>query len=166
MMTRILLQLLAVAFFAAQSSGADTHEFFYEVRVAKSLTLDASTAIELVTDQGSSGTRLKFMKQREEDGFNVYAQSTLLHRGQRRRALVVDLDNGTKPSQVFVLTIPRTPTPSDWSKWRSPDYIEKSDASWSFMHDLKKHDRSTNVPPDSLEIRYRITEWSMAPKPR
>lgn len=156
---RMLFQFIAIALFAARAFAADTHQLFYEVRAPKNLKLDGLTAIDLVTDSSMSGTRLKFMKLREEDGFNVYAHSCLLHRGERRRAMVVRPDRGPEPSQVFVLTIPRAVKPADWSKWQRPDYIEKSDASWTFMHDLKKHDRSTNIPPSCLEIRYRITEW-------
>ena len=132
---------------------------FYEIRAPKSLKLDGLTKFDLVTDQSMCGTRLRLTKQREEDGFTIYADSCLLHCGAHRHAMVVSADTGSAPSQVFVLTIPRTPKPADWSKWQRPDYVEKSDASWSFMHDLKKHDRSTNIPPDCLEIRYRITEW-------
>jgi hypothetical protein len=159
MNTRPLLHLVAIVSLAASVIAADTHKLSYEIRAPKSIKLDGLTAFDVVTDQGISGTRLRLTKHREEDGFNVYADSCLLDHAERRRAIVVRSDSGPEPNQVFVLTIPRTPKPADWSKWQGPDYVEKSDAAWSFMHDLKKHDRSTNIPPNCLEVRYKVTEW-------
>ena len=147
-------------FFAAQAMAADTHELFYELRVRKSLKLDGLTKFDMVTDHSASGTRLRGTKQREEGEFIVYSHSCLVEAGERRRAMIVAPDSGS-PSQVFRLTVPRRPKPTDWTKWQRPDYIEKSDAFLTFMHDLKKHDRSTNLPPDCLELRYRVAEWRL-----
>jgi hypothetical protein len=139
--------------------AADMHELWYEVRVPKGVKVDGLTAVDVVTDQGMSGTRVRLMKHREEEGFNVYATSSLMEPGERRHAIVIQPDSGPKPEQVFVLSIPKTPKPADWSKWQPPSYIESENAAWSFMHGLKGQNRSTNIPADSFEVRYRIAEW-------
>jgi hypothetical protein len=54
------------------------------------------------------------------------------------------------------LPLPEQPKPTGWTAWKKPDYLEKSDAMWTFMHDLKEHDRSTNIPADCFELRYKI----------
>ena len=47
--------------------------------------------------------------------------------------------------------------PSGWSQWQKPDYIENSKyVSSNFMDDVKSPDRSTNIPPDCFEVRYKI----------
>lgn len=157
MSIRIFWYLLAVTLIVTPLVAAETHEFFYEVRAPKTAKLPDGH-LELVTDQGSTGTRLHLAKKREEDAFVVYSDTCLLDPSEKRRA-VMFRPVTSDPAQVFVLTIPRAPKPADWSQWRRPDYVEKSDASWTFMHDLKQHQRSTNLPPDCLEMRYRITDW-------
>jgi hypothetical protein len=159
MITRIFIQSLAIVLFTLHAAAGDPHMLFYELRGPKSLKLDGLTKFDMVTDHSASGTRLRLTKQREEGEFIVYSVSCLLEPGERRRAIIVSPDSGVDPSQVFRLTIPRTPKKADWTKWQRPDYVEKSDAFWTFMHDLKKHDRSTNLPPTCLELRYRVAEW-------
>src|SRR5687768_11241327 len=151
MTARSILHLLAALFVAPSVIGADTYQLLYEIRAPKNVKLDGLTAFDLVTDRGVSGTRLRLTKHREENGFNIYAESSLIERGERRRAIVVRPDSAPETNQVFVLPIPPNPNSVDWSKWKRPDYVETSDATWSFMHDLKKHDRSTNIPANSLE---------------
>ena len=155
---RIFLRLLVVILIATPLIAAERHQLFYEIRAPKTAKLADDTHLELVTDQGSCGTRLHLAKKREEDGFVIYSESCLLHPGERRRAVIFRPVRAAL-AQVFVLTIPRTPKPADWIGWKRPNYVEKSDASWTFMHDLKQHERSTNLPPDCLEMRYRITDW-------
>src|SRR5262249_3934143 len=121
MTTRTLLPLLGIALFAASAIAADTHELFYEIRAPKSVKLDELTAFDVVTDQGSESTRLRLTKHREEEGFNVYADSCLLFSGERRRAVIVRPYSGPEPHQVFVLTIPRAPKPADWGPWKRPN---------------------------------------------
>ena len=155
--TMKLPYLIPIALFALGTSFAlasDAHKFFYELRAPKTLKFDPKTSFDLVTDEDASGTRLRLTQRREEGNFVVFADSCLLFDGNKRRAMIVKTDG--EPSQVFRLTIPRSPEPVDWTKWQRPDYIEKTDAAWTFMHDAKKHDRSTNVPPNSFELRFKV----------
>ncbi len=154
-----LKPLIHIALLALCTSAAladDTAKFLYELRAPKTLKFDPLTSFELVTEEDASGTRLRLTKRREEGDFVVFADSCLIFEGHTRRAMIVTVAG--QPSQVFRLTIPSTPKPADWTKWQRPDYTEKSDAMWTFMHDLKKHDRSTNVPPNAFELRFKITE--------
>jgi hypothetical protein len=139
----------------ASDKPSKSYNFVYELRAPKILKLDPLMSIDLVTEQGSSGTRLKFMKQREDGDFIILRESTLIF-SEERRALVLKPEN--EADQVFRLSIPSKPKPQDWSNWKRPDYIEKTDASWTFMHDLKKHDRSNKIPTNCFELRYKIEE--------
>ena len=157
MKLRYLIHIPLIALCTSAALAADTFKLFYELRAPKTLKFDPMTSFDVVTEDSASGTRLRLTKRREEGDFVVFAESCLIFDGQNRRAMVAQI--ARQPSQVFRLTIPSTPKPVDWTKWQRPDYIEKTDAMWTFMHDLKKHDRSTNVPPGSFELRFRITEW-------
>jgi len=161
----ITTTLLGLAIFAiamlvlcvSTATARDAFEFFYELRVPKTAKFEPNTSFDLVTDSGASGTRLHLTTRREEGDSVIFADSSLVFADDKRRAMVIRTDG--QPSQVFRLALPRSPKPADWTKWQRPDYTEKSDAWWTFMHDSKKHDRSTNVPPDSFELRFKITEW-------
>jgi hypothetical protein len=156
MKLRFIIHIALLALGTSAALAGDTFKLFYELRAPKTLKFDPLTSFDVITEEDASGTRLRLTKRSEEGGFVVFADSCLIFDGHKRRAMVVKIDG--QPSQVFRLTIPGTPKPADWTKWQRPDYLEKTDAMWTFMHDLKKHDRSTNVPPDSFELRFRITE--------
>ena len=136
--------------------AGDGYKFSYELRVPKNAKFEPLTRFDLVTDSGSSGTRLHLTKRREEGEWVIFADSELVFEDEKRRAMIVSTDG--QASQVFRLTLPSRLKPVDWTKWQRPDYTEKTDAGWTFMHDSKKHDRSTNSPPGSFELRFKITE--------
>jgi len=156
MKLRYLIHITLLALCTSAALAGDTFNLFYELRAPKTLKFDPLTNFDVVTEDSASGTRLRLTKRSEEGDFVVFADSCLIFDGHKRRAMVVNIAG--QPSQVFRLTIASTPKPVDWTKWQRPDYTEKTDAMWTFMHDLKKHDRSTNVPPDSFELRFRISE--------
>jgi len=156
MRCRVSLCLLLWLCISTAFAG-DTYEFFYELRVPKTVKIDASTRFYLATDSGCSKFGALGRKPREEGEFVIFAESGLLFDHDRRRAVIVGTDG--QPSQVFRLKMPRRPKPADWTGWQRPDYVEKTDAAWTFMHNLKEHDRSTNVPPNSFELRFKLAEW-------
>ena len=156
-MKRCFILCLVFVLCVSATPARDAFELFYELRVPKTAKFEPLTRFDVVTESGSSGTRLRLTKRRDEGDLVVFAESCLVFDGDKRRAMVVKTDG--QPAQVFRLAIPRRPKPADWTMWRRPDYTERTDAWWTFMHDLKKHDRSTNVPPDSFELRFKITEW-------
>src|SRR5436190_14490323 len=149
MKLRYIIHIALLALCTSAALAGDTFKLFYEFRAPKTLKVDPLTSFDVVSENTASGTRLRHTKRGEEGDLVVYSDSCLIFDGHKRRAMVAK--NPGQPSQVFRLTIPGTPKPVDWTKWRRPDYTEKTDALWTFMHDLKKHDRSTNVPPDSFE---------------
>lgn len=151
------IRFALIALWVSGALAGDTHELFYELRAPKNLKFDPLTSFDVVTDDSASGTRLRLTKRRDEGDFVVFADSCLISDGSKRTAMVVATDG--QPSQVFRLAIPPKPKPVDWTKWQRPDYTEKSNAMWTFMHAAKKHDRSTNVPPDCFELRFKIAEW-------
>jgi hypothetical protein len=129
------------------------YEFTYELRVPTNVFVEPLTKISVVTEQHMSGTNARLTKQRREGIHLVLQGSTLLY-AEKRRAVVVQPEK--QSAQVFTLVLPTELTPADWSNWRKPDYVELSDAHWTFMHDIKDAKRSTNVPPGSFEMRYKI----------
>ncbi len=160
---RLLILLAAFVLSVSSLKALDSYTFDYELRVAKALKPDPLIAIDVVTNQGSSGTRLKFTKQREDGDYLVFSADTLLFGGETRRALVITIDG--QPSQVFLLTFASVPKSADWTKWLRPDYTEKTDAAWTFMNGLKNFDRSTEVPKDAFELRYKITNSNPSGSP-
>jgi hypothetical protein len=137
--------------------AGDAHKFFYELRAPKTSKFDPLTRVDLVADQSAVGTLLRLTKRREDGNFIIFYDSCLIFNGEERRAMVVTTKG--QPSQVFRLTIPSSAKPAGWSKWQRPDYTENSDVIWTFVHDTKDHDRSTNIPPNCFEFRFRITEY-------
>ena len=59
-------------------------------------------------------------------------------------------------TQVFPLSTPAVPIPSDWSKWQKPDRVEQGPASWNFIYNQKPLNRTTKAPPDAFELRYKV----------
>ena len=129
-------------------------EITFEVRCPATVEITAETRFQFVTD-GSIGSLMPSAERRQEN-YIEFTVSDLAFRGERRRAFIVAA-NG-KSSQVFPLSVPTTPQARDWTIWRRPAYTETSDAAWTFMHDLKDHSRSTNVPANCFELRYRVAE--------
>jgi hypothetical protein len=141
-------------------AGGDTYFFYYELRAPKSLKFEGLTRFDVVSENSSESFQLWSITNefycRVDGDFVVFTNSAIISSGEKRRGLVVTTDG--KPMQVFRLTIPRNPKPIDWTKWQRPDYTETTDAVWTFMHDLKGNDRSTNIPPDSFELRFKIAK--------
>lgn len=129
-------------------------QLLYEVRGPKSQKFDPLTKFDVVTDRSASGTRLQFAKRSEEGGYVVFAKSTLVFSGEKRRALVIGTESGS--TVIFLLKVPSDPKIGDWSEWQKPDYLGDEDAVWAFMHDQKKAVRSKAIPADCFEIRYRV----------
>jgi hypothetical protein len=152
--------LVITTFFAFAAMASDTHEFFYELRAPKTLKLGPKTRFELVSDLSAGGQILSITEHRGEGGFVIYSpEDQLIFSREQRRAVVVTIDG--QPAQVFKLTIPRNPKPADWSQWQRPDYVETTDAMWSFMHKEEPHNRSANVPTDCFAMRYKINDWEL-----
>jgi hypothetical protein len=134
--------------------GADQHQIIFELRLPKSIKPAPLTSFDLVTEDGLEGTRLRLTKQREEPGFNIFQESFLIF-VSKRNAMVVRPDN-SKQSQVFVMSLPKPVKPIEWTEWKKPSYIDVGNATWDFMHGLKSDTRSTNIPPNCFEFRYKI----------
>ena len=147
------IHVLVLSLFAFAARGEEEHTFVFELRVPKGATNDPSMSVELATEEGSSATDLVDTKQREEEGFRVFQHSFLLFEN-KRRALIV----GPQPCQVFQLSIPEHPKPKDWTEWRRPDYLAKGDAGWDFIYNQNKQSRSTNLPANCFQVRYKIEQ--------
>jgi hypothetical protein len=145
--------LKAMAELKESSEPRQSHHLTFELRAPKKLEFDPDTKIELVTDESASSTPLNRIKKRMETEYIVLNDSWLISPASRY-ALMVKPKSGR--ASVFKLPLPEQPKPTEWTAWKKPDYLEKSDAMWTFMHDLKEHDRSTSIPADCFELRYKI----------
>jgi hypothetical protein len=150
-LTTIFSAIISTAF------AADKITLHLEVRFPKSAQFDTNANLEFVTDTTAEDDLLIRKKQQDDDSFRIFQQSFNLLARERRRAIVIYTHTLPKnqPEQVFLLSISRKPKPIDWTNWRRADYIE-TNAGWNFIREYKSADRSTNVPPNSFELRYRI----------
>jgi hypothetical protein len=125
------------------------------------MNLDPMTRVDVVTEHGFSSTPVQFMTRQQVSGFTVVGDSALIFEGERRRAVIVTFADG-RPSQVFRLPVSSTPKPADWTTWQMPDYVEtidaKLDARLTFMYGRPSARRSTELPRDCFQLRYRITK--------
>ena len=148
-----------VAFFGLSLSvfAADAIKLQVEVRFSKSLPFDTNADLNFVTDTTSEGGLLLRIKDNGDDNFRVFQKSFNLRARERRRAIVIYSHSlqRNKPDQVFLLSLPRKPKAMDWTNWRRPDYGE-TNADWNFIRGYKSTNRSTNAPPNSFELRYRV----------
>ena len=157
--TTFCLATVLCLFSGCLSQTVITHEVFYEVRAAKRAHFQGLTRIIDVDEVFMVSTGFSTNRWRQEDGFTVYADSVSLGAHRRlRRAVIFGSEDESKLSQVFVLPIPPKPKAAGWSDWRRPDYLEGRSASGTFMDGTTHYSRTTNIPPDCLEFRYRVVE--------
>ena len=147
------------AFFALSLTvfAADEVKLQVEVRYSKSVLFDTNTDLEFVTDTTSEGGLLRRTKENGDDNFRVFQKSFNLLARERRRSIIIYTHSLQKnqPDQVFLLSMPRKPKAMDWTNWRHPDYVE-TNADWNFIRGYKSANRSTTIPPNSFELRYRV----------
>jgi hypothetical protein len=140
----------------AESGAADhhrgKHNLQVELRILKTVPFDDQRKLEFVTNEGINGSPLKSLSPREEQNHIIFSTSFLSF-GESRHAVMVR-PFSTAPTQVFPL--PLTVKAADWSSWTKPEYLENSDASWTFMQNLKNAERFTDLPPNCFELRYKV----------
>ena len=150
------LWLILVPGCAGIANGSDVvYPFTFEVRIPKTAKPDLkSTQVSLVAAHGEDATFLWACKQREAGGFLIFQRDFLVFSEDKpQRGLIVH----AAPKQIFRLSIPQTPKPTDWSQWQRPSYSQSGDAGWTFfVPDSKTTNRSTNIPPVCFEVRYKI----------
>lgn len=150
-----------VVFIFTSTMFAGDNKILFEIRTAK--TVDFSrAAFEFVGERRAQGRPLATAALRQEGTNNVFQESivlTTLYR-ERRFAVIISPDgDGKGVAQVFRLPIHQNSKPSDWSQWQRPHYLENSrDAISNFMDDRISPERSTNIPPDFFEVRYKIED--------
>src|ERR1035441_10376065 len=148
-----------VVFFALSLTvfAADEIKLQVEVRYSKSAPFDTNTDLEFVTDTTSEGGLLHQAKENDDDDFRIFQNSFNLLARERRRSIIIYTHSLPKnqPDQVFLLSMPRKPKAMDWTIWRHPDYVA-TNADWNFIRGYKSANRSTNIPANSFELRYRV----------
>jgi formylglycine-generating enzyme required for sulfatase activity len=131
----------------------------FQLRIPQAQNFSPETDIEFVTEGGAQGCLLRHLKTKTEGNYRVFDQQWLIHERDRRRAIMVGAppwDEKLHITQVFRLSIPAVPVPSNWSKWQKPDCIEPGHAGWNFIYNQKPVDQSTKIPSDAFELRYKV----------
>ncbi len=135
-----------------------------EVRIQKSVNPDPKTTrfslVSASTEDGHYLWGYNQKEQKEEDGFLIFQPDQFVLTSERdgNRAVVIQDQSYSKPAQVFRLSLPGSPKPKDWSPWQRPDFLARGDVGWSLIYKQKITGFSTNVPPDSFELRYKIVK--------
>jgi len=163
-LTWICLALACSGCVGISDASDAAYPFIFEVRIPKGALTDLKTEISLVTHDGEDRTILSACKRSEEGAFFVFQRDFLIFTEDKpQRGFIVTLFPAPADAlqrtraQVFRLSIPKTPKPSDWSQWQRPNYVEIGDAGRTFSYpDSKVAGRSTNVPPVCFEMRYKI----------
>ncbi len=153
---RVLLIVVCLLVSGCVTRFKEPLRLVFEFRAPKVLHFDPLTKFDLSTDQSASGTRLRFTERAEDGDYAIFRSSFLVFEHEHRRALIVSFVD-ERPSQVFVLPLPRKPQVTGWIGWVRPSYSDDSSAVWAFMHGEKKRGL-TSTPPDSFELRYRVEE--------
>ena len=153
LLTTVFLTFVLTAF------AADKMILQIEIRSPKSLEFDANTDLEFVTDKTAKGDFLSQIKQQDDDEYRYFQQSYRLSAKELRRAIIIFTHSAPKnqPQQVFLLPIPAKAKSADWTNWRYANYLETNAVSNFILNfDYMPPDRSTNIPPNYYELRYKI----------
>jgi hypothetical protein len=111
------------------------------------------SGLNYATDFKIAGTPLSLTKQREDGEFKIFQQSYDLLSKDHRRAIIVEPWN--QADQIFLLPISHKSKQMDWTNWQRPNYVETNAVS-NFRFNYIPPDRSTNIPPNSFELRYKV----------
>ncbi|HZM02083.1 MAG TPA: hypothetical protein VFC44_03580 [Candidatus Saccharimonadales bacterium] len=150
-----------VLFFLTSTMFAADKQVIFEIRASQTVDFSKGT-FEFVAEHSSEGGPLKLAVLRKEGTTNILQETVVPSTvyKEHRYAVIISPEGGRKGvSQVFRLPMRQNSKPSGWSQWQKPDYIENSKyVSSNFMDDVKSPDRSTNIPPDCFEVRYKIED--------
>ena len=138
------------------------------VQVARPKTIEFQLKLP-VTESVAPGLRMAFHHQ-HSIGFerlpaastNQDAHSYLFQKAfdlditDPPKGLVVYRNRGSN-DQVFLLWIPINSKAGDWTNWRYPNYAE-TNASSNLSNDYVPPERTTNIPPNSFQMRYRLVD--------
>jgi hypothetical protein len=146
---------------AKPSSKRPVTMLISQLRIATTQEFSLDSRVEFVTMDHATAVDLRELQVKHEGDTLIFEQQWLIFDMQRpRRAILVapPPPKGEKLSttQVFRLSIPALPVPCDWSKWQKPDSLEQGPASWNFMSNQKPLNRTTKIPPDAFELRYKV----------
>ncbi|HEY5296758.1 MAG TPA: hypothetical protein VIK59_02435 [Verrucomicrobiae bacterium] len=159
MKPKSILLITAFLAFALTAFAAEKMILDIEIRSPKSVGFDTNTDLEFVTDKTAKGDFLSQIKQQDDDKYRYFQQSYPLSAKERRRAIIIYTHSSPKnqPQQVFLLPIPAKAKSADWTNWRYANYLEANAVSNFILNfDYMPPDRSTNIPPNSFELRYKI----------
>ena len=153
----ISLVVLLVSCFAA-FAAPEAYTLTFELRISQTSNLSVTnTRVSLVAGDGEDSTFLWACKQTNDADHLVFQRHFLIFQDDSpKRGLIIQAL--PEPAQVFRLAFERKLKPTDWTPWQGPSYLEKGDAGATFfLPDNRAKNRSTHVPPNCFELRYKIS---------
>jgi len=155
---KILSPTVAILFLASTMFGADK-KVLIEIRASQTVDF-THCSYDFVGERTAQGGPLKLAVLRKEGTTNVFQETvdlSTVYKEHRYAVIITPAGSLNDVSQVFRLAMRQDSKPSGWTQWQRPNYVENSrDATSNFMDDQKSPDRSTNTPPNSFEVRYKI----------
>lgn len=125
-----------------------------QVRSPASVSVDPATQLAFRRERTIDGILISATDSSLTNDFHVFRHSFEWRPDDQPKALVVYLSRAST-NQVFFLSIPLNAQAWDWTNWRYPDYLETNAVS-NLRFNYVPPDRTTNVPPNSFQLRYRI----------
>ena len=153
------LLIVAAIFLSASALYADEKDILFEIRAPKTVEFSHATFF-FVGERTSQTGPLNAAALRQEGTTNIFEKTVILSTlyKEHRYAVMIMPKGGRKGvSQIFRLPLHQNAQPSEWSQWQRPNYVENSnDAMSNFMDNQESPDRSTNIPSDCFEVRYKV----------
>ena len=152
--------LSVVAFSTSLLMAAAEKHIVIEMRSPKSVTF-TNGGFMFVGDKTAEGSPLRLTTRKEDGTTNIF-QKTIIPSSvynEHRYAVIISPEGRNGVGQVFLLATNGSLKACPWSPWRKPDYLEDDMYAVSnFMDNQKSPTRSTNVPPNCFEVRYKIED--------
>jgi hypothetical protein len=152
-----ILQIAGFLVLVLPVFASDKSVLRVEIRFQKTAVYDTNTYLAFGTDNKIEFDPLSSAEQREDGEFKVLQKRYNLLPKDHRYAVITYINRKPRnwPDQVFLLSLPLKQKPMDWTNWQHPNYVETNAVS-NFRFNYTPPDRSTNVPPNSFELRYKV----------
>lgn len=122
----------------------------YQVKFPKNIVLNGNYTFHWVKESSISSNPFKQTMFVSDD---TTEDSIGIEKGFKGQFLV---ESGDRHSQGFNLDIPYNPDISDWTEWMKPDFISKTQRAHFALCYGQSIDRIKELPPDTVELRFRI----------
>lgn len=145
-----LISLLLSSCALLTEKNVESRLLVYQVKFPKNIVLNGNYTFHWVKESSISSRPFK-QTMFAADG--TTEDSIGIEKGFKGLFLV---ESGDRYSQGFNLDIPYNPDISDWTEWIKPDFISKTQRAHFALCYGQSIDRIKELPPDTVELRFRI----------